>query len=175
MDRRIDSRPTLRTDAVIDEICDGLRVGLTLQQICRRRHMPKRTTVWEWRQTDKALAERIALARAQGCEALAEQGLEIVDDASGDLLTDAQGALRGNSTAVARAKLRFDARLKLAEVWNRAEYGSKLDVSGKVEVTLEALVLASMGHAPSSDPPAMRNVTPAPAIGALPADCSDLL
>ena len=155
VDQRIAQRPTLRTEAIIEEICEGLRAGLTLQQICRRRHMPHRSTVYEWRQTDKSLAERVSRARAEGCDALAEQSLAISDDTSRDSLV-VDGKPVGNHAAISRDKLRIDTRLKLAAVWNHAEYGLKQQVEHSGTISLEAIVLQSIG---AKEP---LNVTPKP-------------
>lgn len=160
-DKRIHQRPTLRTEAIIEEICEGLSAGLTLQQVCRRVHMPHRSTVYEWKRLDKELDERISRARAEGCDALAEQSLGIADNAERDVLKDADGKHFGNHTAIARDKLRIDARLKIAALWDPKNYGPKPQGDMQVTLNLEHLVLASI-HAAQLQPAERQllNVTP---------------
>ena len=150
-------RPTTRTEAVIAEICEGLEAGRTLRQVCSAKHLPNRATVVRWTNEDEELKQRIASARARGCDALAEESFEIADETSRDLLVDKDGREYANSTAVARAKLRIETRLKLAAQWNPKEYGERKQVDVQGTIGLEHLVLASI-HAPQSQ---LLNVTPA--------------
>lgn len=170
-------RPTLRTPAMIDEICSGLREGITLRQICSRKHLPNRQTILNWRDSDPELARQLADARARGCDALAEECIEIADNASNDYLEreTSEGRLDKtlNAEHVQRSRLRIDTRLKIAAVWNRAEYGEKRDVNVSGSLTLEALVLSAIGLAePAKSEPL--NITP-PAIEHAPSDIDDLL
>jgi hypothetical protein len=164
-EKRILSRPTLRTPVIEEELLEGLAAGLTLQQVCRRVHMPHRSTVYEWKRLDKEFAERISRARAEGCDALAEQSLSIADNASRDVLYDEDGKPIGSHVAVSRDKLRIDTRLRVAGMWDPKNYGPKSQGDTQVTINLEHLVLASIHAAQplpaQSNTPQLLNVTPA--------------
>lgn len=151
------SRPTLRNEVVLAEICKELEAGRTLRQACTPLHLPNRPTVLDWMRHDAELRQRIADARARGCDALAEETLIISDDTDSDLLMGADGRQYANNAALQRAKLRIDTRLKLAAVWNPKEYGAKSSVDVNATLSLEHLVLAAIGAA---QPTPMLNVTP---------------
>ena len=117
---------------------------------------------------DAELRQRIADARARGCDALAEESFEIADEASGDLLTDKDGRVYGNGAAISRAKLRIETRLKLAALWNRKEYGEQRQGDTQVTINLEHLVLASIHAAqglPAQPEHQLLDVTPRSADG----------
>lgn len=166
-------RPTIRTPEIIDQICNGLREGITLQQICRRKGMPSRATVWEWRHKDPELFQALARARAEGCDALADESLAIIDDGSNDYIDRevSQGRMQRvlDTEHVQRSKLRAEHRLKLVALWDPANYGAKVGVDLKATLSLESLVLASIPNAAQP----LLNVTPAPSPQA--SDIDDLL
>lgn len=183
IDERVDraiamGRPTLRTEALVAEICKELEAGRTLREICRAKHFPDRGTVQAWRAKDPDLHTRITLARARGCDALVEESLEIIDDSSNDYIDRevASGRIQRvvDSEHVQRSKLRAEHRLKIAALWNHAEYGAKSHLNVTGALTLEALVMASMGDKPAQ--PAL-DVTPTRAEieHAPPEDGSDLV
>lgn len=156
-------RPLIRTDAIIAEICEGLRAGIPLRQICRSKHLPNRNTVIRWRESDEALKKQLADARARGVDALAEECMEIADDASNDYVERevAAGRMKRviDTEHVQRSKLRIDTRLKLAAVWNHAEYGAKSSIDATVSISLEQLVLSSIASEPLNITPiAISNV-----------------
>lgn len=135
-------RPTMRTPEIEEAILDGLRQGIPLGRLCKtRKDLPDRHTVSHWRDIDESFHAKVTLARARGCDALAEDSLEIADNTERDVLTDAEGNESANHGAIARDRLRIDTRLKLAAVWNHAEYGAKQTVEGEVKLTLESIVL----------------------------------
>ena len=157
-------RPTTRTEEIIADICKGLEAGLTLRNICSDQAFPNRATVVAWSNSDPELKQRIADARARGCNALAEECMDIADDSSNDYVDRevSQGRMTRvlDSEHVQRSKLRIDTRLKLAAVWDPKNYGPKLAVDGKVDIGLEALVLAVAGRRIGQADTPMRHVTP---------------
>lgn len=126
-------RPTKRTKAIDDEICEKISIGIPLAEICRQEHMPNRATVYDWMNTDETFSQRIARVRELGYDAIAEETLEIADDATNDWMT--RKNFRGeeeevlNAEHVQRSKLRIETRLKLLSKWYPKKYGDKLDVT----------------------------------------------
>ncbi len=165
-------RPTKRTPEIEHAILEGLRQGIPLGRLCKtRKDLPDRGTVSAWREADEEFHRKVTLARARGCDALAEESLDIADDGSNDYMEKlmADGTMRRviDTEHVQRSKLRIDTRLKLAAVWNHAEYGAKSSVDVSGTLSLEALVLASL---PKDEP---LNVTPLAQSSALPANTWD--
>ena len=111
-------------DDVTKEICERLSTGEPMAVICRDKHMPSVTTVWNWTQADPAVAESIARAREDGFDAIAQKALEIADDTDGDPQRD---------------RLRVDTRLKLLAKWDPKRYGDKTAVehSGGLTVIVQ--------------------------------------
>lgn len=106
-------RPTKRTPAVEERILAGLAAGETLSAICREEGMPNRRKVSEWRQKDEEFSARVARARDDGFECIAEECLSIADN------TEEEPASR---------KVRTEIRLKLLACWDPTRYGPKIDV-----------------------------------------------
>jgi hypothetical protein len=125
-------RPSIRSDALIEEILRRLAEGEPLAVICRDPHMPGVTTVWEWEKADAELSEAIARARDVGADAIAAESLEIIDEepeyvvvSIGDNATEK----RIDSASVQRSKNRAEHRLKLLAKWNPRKYGDRIDVT----------------------------------------------
>lgn len=104
--RRIFS-PADRT-SVIEVIIDRLQSGIPLAAICRDPAMPCPNTVRAWCAEDETLTERIARARADGCDVLLSETLEIAD-----LVTEDP----------ASRKVRVWARLEALKRFDPARYG----------------------------------------------------
>lgn len=94
--------------------------------------MPDRSTFWDWVRKDEALAAELARAREHGIEARLEDAQAIAD---GDDVVSLDG-LSGD--ALARAmwrnnpkmqRLRYDARIKMAQMLKPKKYGPKLDLT----------------------------------------------
>jgi len=75
-----------------------------------------------------ANAATYALAREARADRLAEEILAIADDGSNDTFVDSGGEKRTDHDAIARSKLRVDARKWLASKMFPSKYGDKLDV-----------------------------------------------
>lgn len=112
--KRADDLGRLEGSAELRELVwDRLEGGITYSRICMETGLGK-AALLEWLDSE-ANAERHALARARCAAALADEALDIADEA-GD------------------AKLRIGQRNWLAERFNRARYGQKVEhqVSGQV-------------------------------------------
>lgn len=113
--------PIQRTPEIMEEIVRRISEGEPLRQICRDAHMPNWQRVYEWIDADTDFAGRIAHARAQGADAIAEHALEIADNVTED---------------PASRRVRVDTRLKLLAKWQPKKYGDKLEHEHKGSVAL---------------------------------------
>lgn len=127
------ARPEEHTPEIIAEICDGLSDGITLSEICRRDHMPQRRTVYDWTAKHPDIAARIARAREDGFDVIAEQCIEIAEDGTNDYTTRKNQAGQDvevfDSEHVQRSKLRIETRLKLLAKWSPKKYGDRQQVA----------------------------------------------
>lgn len=138
-------RPSKYTPDLADEIVRDLSEGVTLSDICRRDHMPNRSTVYAWMREDDAFSQRFARAREIGFDRIAEQALEIVDDDSRDWepITNEAGQVVGikvDGEHVQRSKLRAEMRLKLLAKWDPKRYGDRVDLNHGGDLTLNVTV-----------------------------------
>lgn len=132
-------RPSKYTPELAAEICQRLSNGEPLRQICRDDHMPAWTAVYEWMARDENLSERIAYAREQGFEAIAEEALLIADTpvfGQKQVMTD-QGTATTVEDMLGHRKLQIETRLKLLAKWNPKKYGDKVQVGGDAENPLK--------------------------------------
>lgn len=77
-------RPTKYTEALADEICERIANGEMLLRIVRDKHMPERSTIYEWLEQHDDFSDNYARACKIGAHALVEQGLEILDGSNPD-------------------------------------------------------------------------------------------
>jgi hypothetical protein len=88
---------------------------------------------------DKDLSERIAHAREQGFEALAEEALLIADTpvfGQKQVMTD-QGTSTTVEDMLGHRKLQIETRLKLLAKWNPKKYGDRVALAGDAENPLK--------------------------------------
>lgn len=120
-----------------DEIVEWIGEGKTLREYCRQDGKPAFRTVYDWQDKDELFAARIARAREDGYDVIAQECLEIADDGTNDweTRTNKEGSeyQAVNPEVVNRSRLRVDTRLKLLAKWNPRKYGDKIhqEVSGK--------------------------------------------
>lgn len=112
----------------VDEIDAWVSAGKTLREYGRQDGKPSRRLIDKWRKDDEDFRARIARARDDGFDALAEECLEIADDASNDWMErqDDDGNAIGwrvNGDHVTRSRLRIETRLKLLAKWDPKRYG----------------------------------------------------
>lgn len=96
---------------VLAEVAGGRSVSKVLKEDDA---MPCAATFWGWQLNDEELLEKVTHARAHGVEAKLDEGLEIVDDLTED---------------PASRRVRFDARVKMAQMLKPKSYGAKLDLT----------------------------------------------
>lgn len=142
------------TPEIENEIVAGLSDGVPLRQLCRI-HGVGKSTVYDRMAEDTEFAGRIARAREEGFDAIAEEALEIADDGTNDWVTrerqDGSTYEALNGEHVQRSKLRIETRLKLLSKWDPKRYGEKLDLTSGNEplrnlddAALDARIAAKM-------------------------------
>ena len=132
-------RPSKYTPELAAEICERLSDGEPLRQICRDNHMPAWTAIYAWAAIDKQLSERIAQAREQGYDAIAEDLLAIADTPlMGETETSsANGLTITRQDMLGHRKLQIETRLKLLAKWNPKKYGDRQILAGDKDSPLE--------------------------------------
>lgn len=100
--------------------------------------MPHISTVFDWLAVDKDFADKYARAREQQADKLADEIVSIADEVSIITRTDDDGAveLTLDAVAVARNRLRIDARKWVASKLKPKKYGDKIEHEhgGKVSI-----------------------------------------
>jgi hypothetical protein len=129
-------------EPLITEICQRLSLGEPLAQICRDLHMPDRTTVFDWAKENESISQRIAHARIEGFDAIADECLEIADKSTDDFKPSAQGPAF-NPEHVQRSKLRVETRLKLLAKWDPKRYGDKQQVEHSGSINTANTIIES--------------------------------
>lgn len=134
------------TPELADAIVEWIAEGKTLRDFCRQEGMPSFRTVYTWMDDNADFSSRIARARDDGADVIAQECLSIADTPLEGMETKVDGG--GNVIEVKRSdmlghrKLQIDTRLKLLAKWNPKKYGDKLDLNhaGKDGGPLEFLV-----------------------------------
>lgn len=131
-------RPTVYSDLVAGKLCAYIADGMSLRNVCKQPGMPSTATVMRWLADDSKVAfrEQYACAREAQADLLAEQILDIADEECTMVRADKHGSndddgegrteVVFDSTAVARNRLRVDARKWLASKMAPKKYGDKL-------------------------------------------------
>lgn len=113
--------------AVVDVICERLAEGESLRSICRDEEMPSLVTVFKWLSQQESFANQYARAREEQAEALAAEIVAIADETEVTTKMDGETVtLTLDSTAVARNRLRVDARKWVAAKLKPKVYGDKV-------------------------------------------------
>jgi hypothetical protein len=127
-------RPTIFTQDLADQICEGIIDGMSLRKVLRQDGMPAGQTVWRWLRENQSFSEQYTRATAERAEAMAEDIMEISDDGTNDYIEDnyQEGKTPGyalNGENIQRSKLRVDTRKWLMSKMQPKKYGDKLDVT----------------------------------------------
>lgn len=133
-------RPTDYTEAAADLICERLAQGESLRGICRDDAQPALSTVFRWLTLHPEFSEQYARAREEQAEAFADEIVAISDEECTTVRADKHSSRdddgEGNtevvfdSVAVARNRLRIDARKWVAAKLKPKKYGDKLAIGG---------------------------------------------
>ena len=131
-------RPSTFTQDLADRICAELAEGRSMRSVLRDDGMPSMTTVFRWLRENETFQQQYARAKEEAADSLADEIVDIADERDGKAIM-AEGeevAVVFDSTAVARNRLRIDARKWIAAKLKPKKYGDKLDLehSGKVDL-----------------------------------------
>jgi len=144
-------RPAIYSSALADKICERLAEGESLVQICKDDKMPGRATVMRWLEDSSPVKvefrDKYARAREAQAEKYAAEIVEIADETVIEATyLGEEVRLDVSSAAVARNRLRVDARKWIAAKLLPKKYGDKLAIGGADDL-----------------PPVQSNVTMTPA------------
>lgn len=120
-------RPSTYAQETADAICDRLAVGESLRSICRDEAMPCLSSVFKWLGLHPEFADQYARAREEQAESLADEIVSISDEA--DVAAKHEGEdvrLALDATAIARNRLRVDARKWVASKLKPKKYGDRI-------------------------------------------------
>jgi hypothetical protein len=114
------------SNELVEQLLNRLASGKeSLAAICTDKNMPALRTVYDWIEADAEFFARFRVHKAIGVRAMVDDCVEIADEP----------VAQGDSTAVANKRVRIDTRLRLAGKWLREEFGDKVDIHTKTEVT----------------------------------------
>lgn len=125
------ARPTIYDwPTIIDEVCEWLAAGQTIRDYSRQEGKPTFELIYRRVAKDADLGSRIARARAEGADVIAEQALEIADTPQvGETVTvDKDGEKVTREDMLGHRKLQVDTRMRLLAKWNSGRYGDKSHV-----------------------------------------------
>lgn len=132
-------RPTAYTPEIGARIVEQFRLGLTQPEVTGHAWAPDQSTFYRWMDAYPDFREAVSRARAAGAAVMADRAVEIADTA--DETTKA---------GIARARLRVDARFRMAAIYDRRfsdrqvithehlDHGQSLDMAGQDIATLAA-------------------------------------
>ena len=135
-------RPTKWTQEIEDDICARLSRGEPLRAICRTEGYPEWVTVYNWMERSEAFSARVALARENGVEAIAQDTLAMID-AEPRYIEDGRGGTRIDAGYVQWLKLRTEQRMKLLACWSPNRYGNRVQVAGDKDNPLQINIQAT--------------------------------
>lgn len=126
-----------------DIICERLADGESLRKICQpEQGFPSRPTFFKWLADNEAFANQYRDAREAQADALFDETLDIADETKEDyiLRLNHNGPLAGwevNGEAIARSKLRIDARRWMASKLRPKKYSDQIKVDQTVSVSAD--------------------------------------
>lgn len=129
-------RPSDYCIEIADAICERLAEGESLRSICSDEAMPSKAAVFRWLGKHKEFQDQYARAREEQAEALADDLVDIADEQCtmvravkhGTSDDDGEGNTEVvfDATAVARNRLRIDARKWVASKLKPKKYGERI-------------------------------------------------
>lgn len=130
-------RPSEFSQETADAICERLADGESLRSICSDEAMPAKSTVFKWLTQHAQFADQYARAREEQAEALADEIVAIADEAEASVRHEGEEVrLALDTTAVARNRLRVEARKWVASKLKPKKYGDRQVLAGDPEAPL---------------------------------------
>ncbi len=127
-------RPSGYSVELADLICERLVCGESLRAICRDDEMPAISSVFKWLREHPEFSEQYTRAKEEQADTLADEIVEIADEQEYEKV-EVDGvplAVKFDSTAVARNRLRVEARKWAASKLKPKRYGERVsqEISG---------------------------------------------
>lgn len=127
-------RPSEFTQEIADAICERIADGESLRSICTDDEMPNKATVFRWLAKNPDFSDQYARARETQADTLFDECLDIADDGRNDWVErerkDGTTYIALNEEAIARSRLRLDARKWMAGKLRPKVYGDKVALTG---------------------------------------------
>lgn len=127
-------RPSEFTQEIADAICERIADGESLRSICTDDDMPNKATVFRWLAKNPDFSDQYARARETQADTLFDECLDIADDGRNDWVErerkDGTTYIALNEEAIARSRLRLDARKWMAGKLRPKVYGDKMALTG---------------------------------------------
>jgi hypothetical protein len=139
-------RPSDYDEILAALICARLMDGESLRTICLDEEMPARSTVHLWLAQHAQFSDQYGKAREFQADTIFDEILDIADDGSNDWMEKRgeQGENLGwkeNGEAIARSRLRVDARKWMAGKLRSKKYGDKIDHEHGITTELAGILL----------------------------------
>lgn len=121
-------RPSLFTEELAERIINELIAGQSLRKIVQEDWAPSMFTILKWLDEKPAFSAQYVRARELQAEAMFEEIIDIADesDVARVVTEDGEVDLKLDSTAVARNRLRVDARKWALARMSPKRYGEKI-------------------------------------------------
>ena len=131
-------RPTTYNEEIANEILERIVLGESLRSIVKDDHMPVISTVFRWMSHNEEFSKQYTRAKEEQAELLADEIVAISDEAETVVKTYGDGMTEVvfDSTAVARNRLRIDARKWVASKLKPKRYGDKLELAGNPDAPI---------------------------------------
>lgn len=123
-------RPTTFRQEIADTLCEAVSSGKSMRAACREIGIDN-TMVFRWIDKNEAFGKQYAKAMAVRAELLAQEIVDIADEAEVEATYQGEEVkLDLSSAAVARNRLRVDARKWVASKLLPKRYGDKVQIGG---------------------------------------------
>lgn len=156
------ARPSKHTQKLADSICSQLADGKSLRSICAGKTMPSKSSVMRWLASNEQFRDQYARAREEQADVFFEEIIEIADEQCTMVRSDKHDSRdedgEGNTevvfdaTAVARNRLRVDARKWAAAKLAPKKYGDRVAVDHGVQDNLADQLRAARERATGRKP-----------------------
>lgn len=122
-------RPTVYTNELIENICQRLADGESLNSITKEADMPSRNTLYRWLKEERyaLFRDKYESARLEQADKFFEQIIEIADDDSLDIGFTEEGKPFIKGENIQRSRLRIDARKWVIAKMIPKKYGDKIE------------------------------------------------
>jgi hypothetical protein len=141
-------RPTDYSQPLADSICERIADGESLRAVCSSDGMPHRSTVFRWLAAHEDFRDQYARAREDQADTLADEIVSIADEVCTTVRADKHAGVKADdedgdaevvfdSAAVARNRLRVDARKWVASKLKPKKYGDRTTLAGDPDAPLQ--------------------------------------